>query len=359
MEYLNVQPGKVFVDGTLGGGGHTHEILRRGGKVIAFDQDPDAIARSSTLLSSYLQSGDLEIHQTNFRSMRCVIRENPLSATDAALKRSLHLTTSLLSQGQPIDGVLLDLGISSHQIDERSRGFSFGGDGPLDMRMHQGDASHLHLDQSSLTAAQIINSWHEDDIANVLYYYGEERFSRRLARAIVNARPINRTTDLEKVLSSQTSFKDRAKTLARCFQALRIRVNDELGALEEALAYMDTCIKPGGRLVIMSYHSLEDRRVKQYLKYGKGALLEGAENEETSASTSMNQKGHNSQWHILTKKAVGPSASEEENNRRSRSAKLRCAELQAEDTNPAGLQAKSHNKQFGAKEMRKRREQST
>lgn len=333
MTHLNVQPGKVFVDGTLGGGGHTHEILKRGGKVIAFDQDPDAIARSSLLLRPYLESGQLEIHQTNFRHMRRVL----LAAQETKAQRLLGVQPSRLAKGQPIDGVLLDLGISSHQIDERRRGFSFDGDGPLDMRMHQGRTPLATEDQDDFTAEYIINRWNEEDIANLLFYYGDEGQSRRLARAIVHARPLQTTRDLEKVLSASVSGKDRQKTLARCFQALRIRVNDELGALEECLRHIDACVRPTGRLVIMSYHSLEDRRVKHYLRSGVEALQFAASpassSSSSSSSSSLSASGAASTrskaapaWTIVTKKAVVPTEAEQETNRRSRSAKLRCAE---------------------------------
>lgn len=331
MTHLNVQPGKVFVDGTLGGGGHTHEILKRGGKVIAFDQDPDAIARSSLLLRPYLESGQLEIHQTNFRHMRHVL----LAAQETKAQRLLGVKPSRLAKGQPIDGVLLDLGISSHQIDERRRGFSFDGDGPLDMRMHQGRTPLATEDQDDFTAEYIINRWNEEDIANLLFYYGDEGQSRRLARAIVHARPLQTTRDLEKVLSASVSGKDRQKTLARCFQALRIRVNDELGALEECLRHIDACVRPTGRLVIMSYHSLEDRRVKHYLRSGVEALQFAASPASSSSSSSSSSSASGAAstrskaapaWTIVTKKAVVPTEAEQETNRRSRSAKLRCAE---------------------------------
>ena len=161
-----------------------------------------------------------------------------------------------------VDGVLMDLGISSHQIDEASRGFAFGSEGPLDMRMASGESS------GSLTAATIVNKWDVDSLANVLYEYGDETRSRQISREIVSARPHSTTFDVKKAICRVTSYKRQSATLARCFQALRIVVNDELGALDDALNSMHRCVVPGGRLVALSYHSLEDRRVKQLIRYG-------------------------------------------------------------------------------------------
>lgn len=391
MEYLNVTPGKVYLDGTLGGGGHTHEILKRGGKVIALDQDPDAIQQSSQLLSSYLQNGSLEIHQTNFRNMPHVIAQH-----------------SRLAQGQPIDGVLLDLGVSSFQINEYTRGFAFGGDGPLDMRMNKGvihsqpqvitsattSSSSTQSSVNTLTAAEILNHWTEDEIADILYHYGEETKSRRIARAIVNERPLRTTCQLESAISQITSFKERPKTLARCFQALRIKVNDELGALEETLQFMHQCLRPKGRLVIMSYHSLEDRRVKHYLKSGM-LVGSGQQSQSDGQSDSYDDNHHSTRspsnlsannvfrnvhsshddhsetshatnlWHILTKKAVVAGNTEVDLNRRARSAKLRCAERlgsspdssesqETDGTTPNNsMGTKKKTKFLGAKELRK------
>jgi 16S rRNA (cytosine1402-N4)-methyltransferase len=302
---LSIREGGIYVDCTMGGGGHTKEILERGGNVIGLDQDPDAIAKTSSKLSKYIESGKLEIIQTNFRFIQDAIKKSKLvSMTEAKL----------------VDGVLMDLGISSHQIDEPSRGFSFGGDGPLDMRMGKGAD-----DSNSITAASIVNEWDLTSIANVLYQYGEETRSRQIAREIVASRPINTTGELEKIISRITIFKKRPQTLARCFQALRIAVNDEMGALIEALTSVEHCVRPGGRLVVLSYHSLEDRKVKQLIRDGK-INLDSSFSTTTITTNNNNINESILPWHAIFKRAQTPSEEELNRNRRSRSAKLRVAE---------------------------------
>jgi 16S rRNA (cytosine1402-N4)-methyltransferase len=265
-EYLNVKEGGVYVDCTMGGGGHSRAILERGGKVIGLDQDPDAVLKASAVLQSYIESGKFEIVQTNFRNVRSAVEQSKIAGVHTSHK------------GQ-VDGVLMDLGVSSYQINEGTRGFSFGKDGPLDMRMNKGSVGQIKQNPTSadtssatseyeLTAADIINEWGSTDIANLLYNYGDEVRSRKIAREIVTSRPLYTTGELEAVISKVTPMIIRPKTLARCFQALRIAVNDELGALHEALTSVHHCIRPGGRLVVMSYHSLEDRKVKQLFRSG-------------------------------------------------------------------------------------------
>lgn len=341
MQYLNISNSKVFIDGTLGGGGHTHEILKRGGKVIALDQDPDAIQRSSKLLQNYLDIGSLEIHQVNFRDMLSV------------------LSTSKLANSQPIDGVLLDLGISSYQIDESSRGFSFAGDGPLDMRMDRGSGV-----LTSFSAATIINEWSVEDVADVLFYYGEERRSRRIAHEITLHRPIHTTGQLEQVISRITSFKERPKTLARCFQGLRIRVNEELSVLDDCLSNLSHVMKVGGRLVVMSYHSLEDRRIKRYMKGEATTDLHDDDNEDNDKrfppasriESPASEASSSNMWKILTKRPVTPRDEEIAHNRRARSAKLRCAERIDPKASKCDLrQVDGSGKRLGAKQLRKLR----
>lgn len=283
MQYLDVRDNGLYVDCTMGGGGHTKEILERGGKVISLDQDTDAISHSSKLLESFIEAGRLEIIQSNFRSIGNL----------AAISK--------FAKSQPIDGILMDLGVSSHQINEPSRGFSFDADGPLDMRM-----SHSNL----LSAANIVNDYSVDDIANILYKYGDETKSRQIAREIGLSRPLRTTRDLVNVINRITPWNQRSKTLARCFQALRIVVNDELSSLEEALLSSHLVLREGGRLVIMSYHSLEDRLVKNLFKCG---TLDGSENS-------------NNPWKVKSSKVVIAKEEELAINRRSRSAKLRYAE---------------------------------
>lgn len=319
LEYLQILPGNVFVDCTLGGGGHTRAILEAGGSVIGLDQDPDAIAKASHVCKRYIEEGKLEIFQSNFRNI-----------ADIVTKRSKLAANRGSSFGFPVvDGILMDLGVSSHQINEPSRGFAFGADGPLDMRMSKGEVLG-NLSTSSLTASTIINDYSAERLANILYNFGEESRSRQIAREIISARPLHTTGQLERVISHITSFAQRPKVLARCFQALRIAVNDEMGALDEALLTAHSCLRPLGRLVIISYHSLEDRRVKRVMKTGS---LDDYEQDEIKASISGVSKfmpqdttPSLSPWNPLFKRAQIPTDDEIVKNRRARSAKLRVAE---------------------------------
>jgi 16S rRNA (cytosine1402-N4)-methyltransferase len=290
-------PTGVFVDCTVGGGGHTKEILQRGGKVIGLDQDSDAIAEAQSKLSTYIANGQLDLIKCNFRDIKSAVSKSKLT-TDGF-----------------VDGVLMDLGISSHQIDEPGRGFAFAADGPLDMRMGR-DLKDL---TPSFTAATIVNEYDPEDIADILYHYGDETRSRKIAREIVASRPLQTTGDLVDVISRVTAWKDRPKTLARCFQALRIVVNDEMGSLNRALLDMASVVRPGGRLVVLSYHSLEDRRVKSLIKNGSPYEPESEEEEKRISLLDIS-------WKPLFKKAMVPSEKEIQLNRRSRSAKLRVAE---------------------------------
>lgn len=313
VQYLQVKPGGVYVDCTLGGGGHTRAILEAGGSVIGFDQDPEAIAKASSVCKEFIDAGKLEIFQCNFRGFANVVRTKSVLAAARSSNNKL---------GGLVDGILMDLGVSSHQINEPSRGFAFGADGPLDMRMSKGQvavsvASGTAGSSPSLSAATIVNEYDVESLANILYEFGEETRSRQIARDIVTARPLVTTGQLEKVISRTASWAQRPKVLARCFQALRIAVNDELGALDEALTSAHHCLLPLGRLVVISYHSLEDRRVKRLMRTGS---VSGEENGEGSGSGSP-------PWSPLFKRAQAPSDAEIERNRRARSAKLRVAEL--------------------------------
>ena len=260
---LNIQPGGVYVDVTFGGGGHSREILRRmndnapGGHLFGFDQDKDVKDRLLELNEDHR----FTFVRSNFRYMSNFLRYHGVDK---------------------VDGVLADLGVSSHHFDEKERGFSFRFQGDLDMRMNQ---------RSGVSAADVINKYDEKKLADVLYQYGELRNSRYLASNIVHSRPINTTTELADIARHQS---------AQLFQAVRIEVNHELEALKEMLAQAETVIKPGGRLVVITYHSLEDRIVKQVMA-GDG-------------------------WKKINKKVITPSTDELNNNSRSRSAKLRIAE---------------------------------
>jgi 16S rRNA (cytosine1402-N4)-methyltransferase len=267
LEYLKPAAGKIFVDATLGGGGHTAALT---GKVFAFDQDAEAIAAAKQKLSAH--KNITYIHD-NFASLKKHIKEK-------------------------VDGVLFDLGVSSYQIDEPSRGFSLQKDGPLDMRMDQ---------RQKLTAFDIVNTWPAEELARIFREYGEERFAKRIGNAICltrNAKKIQTTFELKEIIENAIPTWRKRESVARVFQSLRITVNSELENLEKALNDAVSILKPGGRIVVLSYHSLEDRIVKRTFRKFKGdGILE-----------------------VLTKKPVGPSEEESRKNPRARSAKLRAGE---------------------------------
>eukprot|EP01041_Mallomonas_annulata_P006292 gene6292-12737_t len=337
LNNLMTVPNGLYIDCTLGGGGHTREILKRGGRVIGLDQDPDAIAETSNKLNEYIKNGQLEIIQRNFRQISSALRD------------------SKLANGQPLDGILLDLGVSSYQINNPLRGFAFGSEGPLDMRMEKTGRG--------LTASDIVNTWDATKLANLLFDLGEEPRSRPLAKQIIACRPLNTTKDLADAISKITFFKHRTKTLARCFQALRIAVNDELGALDEVLTAAEHCVRPGGRLVVLSYHSLEDRRVKYLMK--TGAVRTYDDNTVVTIpspfSSPQDSLSNLSPWNMLSKGAIGPSKEEIAINRRARSAKLRVAERiminensTAEDIMLSRSNSKYKRGMIGEKERKKR-----
>jgi 16S rRNA (cytosine1402-N4)-methyltransferase len=233
LEGLHVKPGRWFVDGTFGAGGHTRAILAQGGSVLAVDRDPHAQQYTRTITPP--AGTELRFISGDFRHLDAHAREAGL--TGAA-------------------GILLDLGVSSMQLDEGERGFAFRQEGPLDMRMGPADES----------AADVVNSYDQEDLASLIYRYGEERHSRRIARRITEARertPITTTQQLAEIIASAYPPGYRREHPARrTFQALRIHVNDELGALTDALRAAEQLLEPHGRLVVISYHSLEDRIVK-------------------------------------------------------------------------------------------------
>jgi 16S rRNA C1402 N4-methylase RsmH len=256
IDNLNIMPGGVYVDCTMGFGGHTSAILEKGGKVIGFDQDPDAIAYTSSLLKDYIASGKLEIIESNFRYIKSALGSSKILLERQQLETTTASATSAV--GLEVDGILMDLGISSYQIDQPTRGFSFSSDGPLDMRMRQprssvmegvnaigsgsddvdddedeevededededkeeeddeDDASvAISTPTAGFSAATIVNEWDVTAIADVLYKYGEERKSRQIAREIVMNRPLRSTKELEWIIGKKASFKDRPKVLAR------------------------------------------------------------------------------------------------------------------------------------------------
>jgi 16S rRNA (cytosine1402-N4)-methyltransferase len=285
LQYLNVRPGSVIADATVGLGGHSAEIAKRlgaEGRLICFDRDPQAMELARARMDEVkAELGD---------AMPQVIFE-PRAFSEAG---------SVIGPAS-LDGLLADFGVSSLQLDEAQRGFSFRLDGPLDMRMD----TRQGLDGGE-TAGQVVNQEDENELADLIYEFGEERRSRRIARAIVRARPISTTAELAQVISAAApSMKgDKIHPATRTFQALRIRVNDELGEIRSLLQSAPSLLKPGGRLVLISFHSLEDRLVKDAFR----------------------EAGHAGIFEVLTRKPVVASEQEQMRNPRSRSAKLRAAE---------------------------------
>ncbi len=279
----------LYVDATLGGGGHSAAMLAYlapAGRVAGIDQDADAIAAARARLAEDETRGRFMALRGNFAEARELLSAQGVSQ---------------------VDGILLDLGVSSHQLNTASRGFSYAGDGALDMRMDG---------RTGVTAADIVNSWSPQELTRLLRKYGEEPSARRIVQHIVAARPLQTTGALADVIRSTVSSNRINKTLARVFQALRIEVNDELQVLESTLALSVDLIKPGGRIAVISYHSLEDRRVKRFLKYGN---LDGTPIRDFY--------GHLvTPWRLITRKAVKPDDQEIKLNPRARSARLRIAE---------------------------------
>ena len=242
---LAVQQGETHVDGTFGAGGYTRAMLSEGARVFAFDRDPDAIAAGRELAA--LSGGRLTLVPERFSRMRQALRDHGV---------------------EEVDGVTLDIGVSSMQLDRPERGFSFQSDGPLDMRMGR----------EGPTAADFVNHADEKDIADVIYEYGEEPQSRRIARAIVAARPVERTGQLAEIVRKAVGHKPGAKKdpATRTFQALRIHLNEELRELEDGLDAAEQVLKPGGRLAVVTFHSLEDRVVKRFMKERSGSMPAGS-----------------------------------------------------------------------------------
>jgi len=291
LDWLALRPGAVVVDGTLGGGGHAAGILERtapGGRLIAFDVDPEALAAAALRLQEF---GDrVRFVHASFRRLGDCLRELEIEAVDA---------------------VLLDLGVSSPQIDDPERGFSFRTDGPLDMRMDPA---------GSLTAATIVNEWAVEDIARVLAEFGEEPRARAVARAIVRARPLASTAALARVVAHAAVRPATGRDPAtRTFQALRIAVNDELGALDAVLERGWELLAPGGRCAILSYHSLEDRRVKLAFRRWAARCL-------CPPAVPICRCGWSPRVRVLTSRPLRPEAAETARNPRARSARLRVVE---------------------------------
>lgn len=285
VEGLNIDASGIYVDATFGGGGHTKEILKRlgpDGRVVAFDQDDDAVVNVP-------DDKRLLFLGQNFRFLRNNLRYNGID----------H-----------INGLLADLGVSFHQFDDEERGFSFRGDGRLDMRMNR---------NSGRDASMLINNMEADKLADVLYYYGELTNARQIAARIIAAReenPINTTGELLNVLGGFAPRGREHKFFAKVFQALRIEVNGEIEALREMLSQALEMLLPGGRLSIITYHSLEDRLVKNFMRTGN---FEGRENKDFYGNLLTPFK-------LINRKGTVPSDEEIERNNRARSARLRVAE---------------------------------
>jgi 16S rRNA (cytosine1402-N4)-methyltransferase len=292
--FLNVRDGGVYIDGTYGAGGYTRLILGAapGARVIGIDRDQSAVARGADQVEA--AQGRLTLVEDQFSNLDGVAHE---------------------CGAQQVDGIVLDIGVSSMQLDQPERGFSFRFDGPLDMRMG-GDGP---------SAADIVATTSERDLADIIYRLGEERHSRSVARAIVKARteaPILTTARLAAIVASAVRAKpNEIHPATRTFQALRIFINDELGELAAALLAAERVLKPGGRLAVVSFHSLEDRIVKSYLA-SRGETRAGSRHQP-------DVERHDARFITLTKKPVVADDDEVEHNPRARSAKLRAAERTA------------------------------
>lgn len=287
---LQPREGALLVDCTLGGGGHTRRLLEAGASVIAFDRDPDAIEHTRPLAKEW--AGRLTVVHADFRDA-------------AARLRAIGVTE--------VDGVLFDLGVSSRQLDAAERGFSFQKDGPLDMRMSQ----------SGLSAADIVNTWEECALARLFRDYGDEPAARRIARRIAKRRaekPITTTGELAEIVAAAVGGRSGPRHPAtRAFQALRMAVNDEIGALRAGLRSLSGLLRPGARMAVITFHSVEDREVKEFFR---------AHSAEFVDDVTWPAPKPNPEWWftLLTRKAVTPSPVELALNPRARSAKLRAVE---------------------------------
>lgn len=284
---LAITPGDDVVDGTFGAGGYSQRFLTAGARVYAFDRDPDAFAKGSELTGRY--EGLFSFHPACFSMM----------------------DSELESHGvEKVDAVVLDIGVSSMQLDQAERGFSFQSDGPLDMRMSQDGES----------AADFVNEADEETIADIIYKYGDERRSRRIARFITSNRPIERTSQLASIVRKAVGYHPGAPKdpATRTFQAIRIHVNQELDELSQALVAAENILKPGGKLIVVTFHSLEDRIVKQFLRDRSGGNASGSRHMPVQIS-------HIAPTFEKPAKPIKASQEEIDINPRSRSATMRVA----------------------------------
>jgi 16S rRNA (cytosine1402-N4)-methyltransferase len=296
VDGLNIKPGGIYVDCTLGGAGHSSLILSKlseDGKLIAFDQDDVAIANAKEKLAAY---GDQLI----------IIKSNFAYLQEELEKQGIH----------KVDGVLYDLGVSSPQLDTPERGFSYHHDAPLDMRMDQ---------DASISAYDVVNHWSYEDLVRIFFQYGEEKFSKQVARKIEAARekkPIETTSELVELIKDGIPAPARRKgghPAKRIFQAIRIAVNDELGVFKDSLNQAMDLLNPGGRICVITFHSLEDRICKV-------AFKEASQTPDLPPGLPIIPKEYQPKLRVITRKPIIPSEEELEGNNRSRSAKLRIIE---------------------------------
>ena len=295
IEALNIRPDGIYVDGTLGGAGHSSELVKRltTGRLIGIDRDRVALTAAEERLRPYLDRVTL-VH-ANFSEIRSIL--NNLSIPG-------------------VDGMLFDLGVSSPQLDDAERGFSYMADAPLDMRMNRDDP---------LTAAEIVNTWSAEELRGIFYEYGEERYAPQVAAAIVRRReskPIETTLELAEIIRSAMppqALREKQHPAKRCFQAIRIAVNDELGAVRRLMDDAIDCLNPGGRLAVITFHSLEDRIVKT-------AMQAAAKGCTCPPEFPVCVCGKKPRVTVLTRKPIVSGAAELNENPRARSAKLRVAE---------------------------------
>lgn len=285
VDGMNIRPDGIYADMTFGGGGHSREILSRlgdGGRLLSFDQDEDAER-------NIVDNPHFTFVRSNFRYLKNFLRYHGI---------------------EQVDGILADLGVSSHHFDDSERGFSFRGDGPLDMRMNK---------RAGITAADVVNNYSEERLADIFYLYGELKNSRKIASVLAKARaiqPIETIGEFLEVIKPLFGREREKKELAKVFQALRIEVNHEMEALKEMLCATAEVLRPGGRLVIITYHSLEDRLVKNMMKTGN---VEGKMEKDFYGNVET-------PFRLVNNKVIVPSDEEIAENPRSRSAKLRIAE---------------------------------
>lgn len=297
IDMLDVKPDGVYVDATLGGAGHSEYLLGKlseSGHLYAFDQDQHAIENAKTRLSPFIERGMVTFIKGNFRQLK--ERLNELGVTE-------------------IDGICYDLGVSSPQLDERERGFSYKKDAPLDMRMNQ---------EASLTAYEVVNSYDYHDLVRIFFKYGEDKFSKQIARKIEQTRaikPIETTTELSEIIKSAKPAKELKKKghpAKQIFQAIRIEVNDELGAADESIQQAMDLLAIGGRISVITFHSLEDRLTKQ--------LFKEASTVEVPKGLPFIPDELKPKIELVNRKPILPSQEELEENNRSHSAKLRVAQ---------------------------------